>query len=356
MSRVIGCAFCECDIEGMHHDLDCPNHPDNFKRPDAAPPKKVVEKFACEVCGVSSHKTATYRVNPKGEPGIFRCEACLETPPDRDAKELVDIIAAGSSPPSDAAQKESTFNDSLSQSRNTVGQWPQWKKDMHETIQRSTEATEGYASRKVSERARWKQERPMWCPHQDCVFCRRSQDALCGGRLPKPEPHEGDENTHRLCVNTVGEVFDLQVNKTDLGYFRWILDALDGKKTSWLSRDAHPDAAPLPSDAAPKAWMHRRRDGKRPADLHPWFLTWHEPSPPPAPYWHEVVALVAAHPDAAPPTLDDILGWLSAEAEWWAGDRNCRAELTSTRRFQTNLVWQRLTEWRDTGKEPVHGL
>ena len=69
---------------------------------DAAPPKKVVEKFACEVCGVSSHKTATYRVNPKGEPGIFRCEACLETPPDRDAKELVDIIAAGS-PPSDAA-------------------------------------------------------------------------------------------------------------------------------------------------------------------------------------------------------------------------------------------------------------
>ncbi len=50
-------------------------------------------------------------------------------------------------------------------------------------------------------------------------------------------------------------------------------------------------------DAAPKAWMHRRRDGKRPADLHPWFLAWHEPSPPPAPYWHEVVALVAAHPE-----------------------------------------------------------
>ena len=37
MSRVIGCAFCECDIEGMHHDLDCPNHPDNVERPDAAP-------------------------------------------------------------------------------------------------------------------------------------------------------------------------------------------------------------------------------------------------------------------------------------------------------------------------------
>ncbi len=64
-----------------------------------------------------------------------------------------------------------------------------------------------------------------------------------------------------------------------------------------------------------------------------------------------------AHPeDAAPPTLDDILGWLSAEAEWWTGDRNCRAELTSTRRFQTNLVWASLTQWRDTGKEPRHGL
>ena len=87
----------------------------------------------------------------------------------------------------------------------------------------------------------WKQERPAWCPHQDCVFCRRSQDALCGGRLPKPEPHDGDENTHRFCINADG-VFPLQVNKTDLGYFRWIFDALDGETTSWLSK--RPDAAP----------------------------------------------------------------------------------------------------------------
>ncbi len=85
----------------------------------------------------------------------------------------------------------------------------------------------------------WGQQRPTWCPHQDCIFCRRSQDALCGGRLPKPVPHDGDENTHRLCIRA-GEVFDLQVNATDLGYFRWILDALDGKKTSWLSRRAAP--------------------------------------------------------------------------------------------------------------------
>ena len=61
-------------------------------------------------------------------------------------------------------------------------------------------------------------------------------------------------------------------------------------------------------------------------------------------------------PDAAPPTLDDILQWLSAEAEWWVGDRELRGELANTRRFQTNLVWHRLTEWRDTGKEPKHGL
>ena len=65
----------------------------------------------------------------------------------------------------------------------------------------------------------------------------------------------------------------------------------------------------------------------------------------------------AAHPsDAAPPSLDDILGWLSAEAEWWVGDRRQNSEEGNTRRFQTNLVWQRLVSWRDTGKEPNHGL
>lgn len=46
MSKVIGCAFCECDIEGMHHDLDCPNHPDyESGGPDAVPPKE------CPTCG-----------------------------------------------------------------------------------------------------------------------------------------------------------------------------------------------------------------------------------------------------------------------------------------------------------------
>ena len=84
----------------------------------------------------------------------------------------------------------------------------------------------------------WKQERPTWCPHADCVFQRRAMDHLCGGQLPVPEPHDGDHNTHRLCINAGEPVFDLQVNASDLDWMRWIFDALDGKATSWLSRRA----------------------------------------------------------------------------------------------------------------------
>lgn len=63
-------------------------------------------------------------------------------------------------------------------------------------------------------------------------------DSICGGELPKPEPHDGDFNTHRVCTVFNDEpktVLDLQVNKTDLDWFRWVYDALDGEKTSWLS-------------------------------------------------------------------------------------------------------------------------
>ena len=67
-------------------------------------------------------------------------------------------------------------------------------------------------------------------------------DALCGGQLPQPVDHDGVPNTHRLCINESqkpdvarSEIFDLQVNATDLDWMRWVLDALDGKKTSWLS-------------------------------------------------------------------------------------------------------------------------
>ncbi len=82
----------------------------------------------------------------------------------------------------------------------------------------------------------WKQERPAWCPHDECIFKRRAMDSLCGGELPTPEPHDGDMNTHRFCMNLDGVVDDYQVNKTDLDWFRWIFDALDGKQSSWLSR------------------------------------------------------------------------------------------------------------------------
>jgi len=83
----------------------------------------------------------------------------------------------------------------------------------------------------VRKKTEWKQKRPGWCPHSDCLFRRRVMDNLCGGELPAPVEHDGAKNTHRLCIVTEG-VFDLQVNATDMDWLRWVLDALDGKKTS----------------------------------------------------------------------------------------------------------------------------
>ena len=91
----------------------------------------------------------------------------------------------------------------------------------------------------MSETQTWKQERPTWCPHTDCLFRRRVTDDLCGGQLPEPVPHDETPNTHRVCFNGVAEnggVLDLQVNGSDLEWMRWVLDALDGRETSWLSR------------------------------------------------------------------------------------------------------------------------
>ena len=85
----------------------------------------------------------------------------------------------------------------------------------------------------------WVQERPTWCPHTDCIFKRRAMDNICGGELPEKQPHDGGFNDYRFCLNGAAEnggVFDLMVNDTDLGWFRWIFDALDGKTTSWLSK------------------------------------------------------------------------------------------------------------------------
>lgn len=75
----------------------------------------------------------------------------------------------------------------------------------------------------------WKQERPSWCPHPDCLFRRRAMDDICGGKLPAPEPHDGDHNTMRLCLNgadSTGAVFDLQVNDSDLHWLRWIFEGM----------------------------------------------------------------------------------------------------------------------------------
>ena len=69
----------------------------------------------------------------------------------------------------------------------------------------------------------WKQERPEWCPHSNCLFAFRVTDAMCGGKLPEPEPHDRDFNTHRFCLNGAsdsGGVFDLQINKTDIWWFK----------------------------------------------------------------------------------------------------------------------------------------
>jgi len=78
----------------------------------------------------------------------------------------------------------------------------------------------------------WKQERPSWCPHKSCLFKRRAMDDACVGDLPEPEEHDGDFNNHRFCLNGVsdsGGVFDLQINNSDLWWFRWLFQALDNR-------------------------------------------------------------------------------------------------------------------------------
>ena len=72
----------------------------------------------------------------------------------------------------------------------------------------------------------WKNERPAWCTHEDCRYCLRAQDALCIGHLPEPVAHGPDTNIYRLCIQA-GEVFDLQLNDSDLFHFRRLFDALE---------------------------------------------------------------------------------------------------------------------------------
>ena len=81
----------------------------------------------------------------------------------------------------------------------------------------------------------YKQERPVWCPHKDCIFLRSGgTSSMCGGKLPLSTEHNGGINTHHFCLSEGGDSC-YEVNANDLDWFRWIFDALDGKKTSWLS-------------------------------------------------------------------------------------------------------------------------
>jgi len=68
--------------------------------------------------------------------------------------------------------------------------------------------------------------RYKWCPHLDCIPLMCNQDSVCGGRLPEPAPHDDGFNTHRFCIKTSGEVFDLQVNSADCWWLTRILNRL----------------------------------------------------------------------------------------------------------------------------------
>ena len=83
----------------------------------------------------------------------------------------------------------------------------------------------------------WKNIRPEWCPHSDCIFLMSPQALMCVGRLPKLEKHDlgcsdgcdGHFNTHRWCLDTreTGHgIFDLQVNRGDLYAFGILFDAV----------------------------------------------------------------------------------------------------------------------------------
>lgn len=83
----------------------------------------------------------------------------------------------------------------------------------------------------------WKQERPKWCPHISCLFRFRVTDTMCCGDLPEPEPHDGDVNIYRFCLNEAGDnggVFDLQINNTDIYWFKRLFDKLQEPRKSDL--------------------------------------------------------------------------------------------------------------------------
>ena len=73
----------------------------------------------------------------------------------------------------------------------------------------------------------WKQERPTWCPEQECIFKRRAMDSICGGHLPAARPHNGDANTFNLCLRVDGRTDRYEMNKTDFWWLRYIMDGVE---------------------------------------------------------------------------------------------------------------------------------
>jgi hypothetical protein len=55
---------------------------------------------------------------------------------------------------------------------------------------------------------------------------------MCCGKLPAPSEHDGDYNTHRICIDTreTGHgIFDLQVNRTDAWHLKNIMEEIKSK-------------------------------------------------------------------------------------------------------------------------------
>jgi len=76
----------------------------------------------------------------------------------------------------------------------------------------------------------WKNERPSWCRYPaECVHVIRSQNAICAGRLPEPVAHDGDVDTHRLClkVNNKAKPFSsILWSRSDAYNLRRVRDAV----------------------------------------------------------------------------------------------------------------------------------